>query len=115
MDPARKAGRGHDDDAEARDEAWRALRRYQDRDLYLTPLATAGEEDGAGAARTTRRHPGDGRHHPGRRRRGRLPRPIVRRDDARWRGRCAHLPAGGVRAARSTTCCAGSAARASPR
>ena len=46
MDPARKAGRGHDDDAEARDEAWRALRRYQDRDLYLTPLATAGEEDG---------------------------------------------------------------------
>src|SRR4051794_7196855 len=46
MDPARVTGRGHDDDTEAQEEAWRTLRRYQDRDLYLTALVTDGGADG---------------------------------------------------------------------
>src|SRR5947209_3312306 len=44
MDPARTPGRGHDD-AEARDEAWRTLRRYQDRDLYTVAVAGEGGEE----------------------------------------------------------------------
>ena len=46
MGPARAPARGHDDDAEAQDEAWRTLRRYQDPALYLTALTTEGAEAG---------------------------------------------------------------------